>query len=177
MIIYSADRASGNPLAQINGCSLDIRLTSTVQLFVSSFSIQSPTQSWELERRTGEPSSHMSRTAKECKKWFMGWVREGGVIKRAGARQWEREREANEGTNHAKMRHDLLLFPFPSVCFLGAPPHPRAVQSLLLCVFMHKFRSSTKPWFLYSSSEWVMFLSIHNKKSQLIWLMTLFFYH
>lgn len=73
-------------------------------------------------------------------------------------------------TNHAEMRLDLLLFSFLTLFFAGCPLPNRAAQSLL-CVLMHKFRSSKNPppRLLYSSWAWVMLLSIHNKESQLIW--------
>lgn len=170
LIIYSADWGWRNPLGQINGCSLDRRETSVGQLFVSSFYIHSLThraKSWG--RHMGKLSSPWAGTARECKEWFIccNKRRWGG-----GGRKRDRERQMR--TNQTKMRPDLLLFSF--LCIFP-DPSLAAAQSCLLCVLMHKFRSSTKPWFLYSSQERVMFLSIHSKKSQLICLMTLTFYH
>jgi hypothetical protein len=141
MIIYSAGWGFRSPLAQINGHSLDIRQTSTVQLFVSSFYIHSPTQSRGWRYTWVSWALTEAGTAKECKEWFIDWRREGG--------ESEGEREASEDQSCQNEMWFAAIF-LSQCVFPGCLPS-RAVQSLLLCVFMHKFRSSTKPWFLYSS--------------------------
>lgn len=150
-------------LAQINGCSRDARQPSTVRLLVSSSRICSPSQSQELERRRGEQSSQISRDSQRMQGMIYG-LQEGRV--------GERER-GKWGPIMPNETWFAAILPFLCV-FPGCLPGT-ALQLLLLCVLMHKFRSSTKAWFLYSSQERVMFLSIHNEKSRLIWLMTLFF--
>lgn len=76
----------------------------------------------------GEPSSHMSRDSQRMQRMIymvqcerIGW----GV--------GERDRERQMRTNHAKMRHDLLLFSFLSVFFLDASLAVLSSHSCCVC--------------------------------------------
>lgn len=96
------------------------------------------------------------------------------AIREEHGSEWGRWREATENQSGQNETWFVAIF-LSQYIFPGCLPS--RAQSLLLCVLMHKFRSRTKPWFLYSSEELVKFLPIHKKKSQLIWPMTLIFYH
>lgn len=66
-IIHSAEWDFQSPIAQINGCSLDIRQTSTAQLFVSSFYIHSPTQKMSWREAWVSQALTQAGTARDCK--------------------------------------------------------------------------------------------------------------
>lgn len=71
----------------------------------------------------------------------LGW---GGGEESSCGGERERETERQMRTNHAKMRHDLLLYSSPGV-FSWMPPEQGCSVTPVVCVLMHKFRSSTKP--------------------------------
>lgn len=66
-IIHSSEWDFQSPIAQINGCSLDIRQTSTAQLFVSSFYIHSPTQKMRWRETWVSQALTQAGTARDCK--------------------------------------------------------------------------------------------------------------
>lgn len=71
-------------------------------------------------------------------------------------------------TDHAEVRLDLLSFPFSVCSLLGAPSPAELLSRSCVCSCINSGQVDPPP-LLYSSCAWVMFLSIRNKESQLIW--------